>query len=1271
MLSPHNARPQQSARRAYVCLSCRFTTPRHHYSTTPTKLSFFRNHSNIYNPEFPSRGGIPSKETDGAARRRKVAALPERGQSEEPITQLVYTDAPVVRWRSTSPSKLVRGHYVRGQTRVSGSNEFRQSHGDEVRRYHVNDDKRREKARQNAQSWQTHRRRDFEEMVGEHVDANNSKAFDATTLEASGVSNTEVDQECDSSMGTGFSQPIDSRPASITPNTQSLNNAGFEQLLRATMKRPTVDHQIPITPSKSTVRAYHQQTEPPSASKSSNIPPPEAPNGVRARLRRWQEDHGKEMEKLFDDKLPVEEAPEDGISNNLTRLGDMNSLTRRTDDNEDEHQAVAHFSRAQAEDLEDDATDPRFLLMGDLVELEFPSSEKESMLAVFVRRIGPESQFYTMQGRWCLMPERSVQYSIPGWVSPELVQPMIEYLPSEEQVVDRENLHQEAYVKDLSVPRHIAAPLVSRMVAFNRESLEIYRKHASTLDRAHDILAHKEDLRYGSLVSAATTLLKTPSDKLPLTALFTVRKALMHAGFAFNVDRRSHRLTGYLQIRSKQQVKMVEEVRTWLREWQDDLAMTAAMTKKQAQRHTPSRGAARVTRFIEHAKAIVMANRENREPTQFGNVGPSKVKREITETQDSVKTHTDTRFNEADQELVRFMEAWACSNMFLGLPRIIALPPLILQATGLYEDYRLTSQTGYLFLQELGTILPYENRVRFDQHLLLPSSQHSKPLQSLMNSLLKMADEPDFSDSMADIRHDWGTLPVYCIDGASAQEIDDGLSVERANHADSDNPEWWVHIHIANPTAFFDRDHPLAKMARHMGETIYTPERTYMMLPRWATQRHFSLAKDRPCLTFSARLNERGETLENKVRAGFVRKVHRLTPEETNKLVGLKSESGQDEIDITVGGTPPPTKQKPSAVPNMKQSNIDDLKMLQKLAEKRQDVRKAAGGIFFDSHRPEMSVWQSWRGTGLAWDHPHRRGLRTVEGDPVINMKTRGLKNWFAAADGVTDILVREMMLLACEVSTEWCADRAIPTIFRGAVKKPNSPDPVEFYDSICKPAMEKNNGEMPLHIGIEYIKTQGSVILSTKPLRHNLLGLDHYGKVTSPLRRYGDMILHWQIEAALREEARTGTSLLSPGASLSGTTQPDRSFLPFSAQTLQTIMLGLQPREGMITRAKSYADSFWLSMLMFRAHHFGEAKLPFETCHAYVAAKPWHLDGPVQVIFEEVNVACTMERPEKQQGLGLSAPRAGDRWECVLESVNVYMRTISLRPIRLVDRWE
>lgn len=976
-------------------------------------------------------------------------------------------------------------------------------------------------------------------------------------------------------------------------------------------------------------------------------------NGIRAQLRQWQELHPNEPIR----EMEVPQDPDTGAPmNNLTRLGDIDALRQPAAEEEEERHAMEQYAAANAETLEHTDIDRRFLKMGDLVELQFPRSERESLIAVFVRRLGFESQFFTMQGKWAHLPERSVQYSIPGWISPKMVEPMIQYLPREDELGDE--LKDRAYTQDLSVPRSVSAPIVAKLLQFDTESQDIYRKHASTLDNAHNILAHETDLRYGSLVSAATRLLGIPGDKLPLTALFTVRKALMHGGFAFNSDVRSHRLTGYLQIRSREQVRNLETVRNWLRQWQEENAMRAVLDEREmAKRKTP-KGAKNVQNFINKARQVVLKSRETREPTNMGNIGPSKVVIPITEGQDAIRMEKDDSFTLEDLELVKFLEAWCCSNMFLGLPRVESLPPLILAATGLYESYELSSATGFVFLQELGTLLPYENRVRFDQHLLLPSSQHSKPLQNLMTSLIGMQTNHDLSDSMKDLRRDWKGLPVFCIDDPSAHEIDDGLSIEKAGEG-----EYWAHIHIANPTAFFSRDHPLAKMARHMGESIYMPERAYMMLPGWVTQEHFSLAKDRPCLTFSARMNEEGEVLERKITPGIIRNVMRLTSQETSRIVGIEVDEQPGTI-LTVGGDPPPMPKRKTMAGSVTSAQANDLRTMQRLAERRQAIRRAQGGVFFNSHRPEVNVWQRWGKPGLGWDHPYRKGARRVEGDPVIQMRAQGLVNWFAANNDTKEILVQEMMLLACEIATAWCAERAIPTIYRGTVKKPDTIDSKRYFEETLSPAAAKNGGEYPLHLGIEYVRTIGSTILTTKPLKHTVLGLDHYGKVTSPLRRYGDMILHWQIEAALREEAATGRSLVTSER------KPNRSFLPFSAPVLETIMTGLQPREAMIQRASLYAENFWVAQVLFRAFYFGQAALP-KTFNGYIYSPPHAMFGTVAIIVKEYSFGAQMIRPGYYGTDDLGDIKAGDTWECVLDRVDAFKRTAFFRPVRLVDRWE
>ncbi|KAK0806666.1 3'-5' RNA exonuclease complex component [Friedmanniomyces endolithicus] len=1033
----------------------------------------------------------------------------------------------------------------------------------------------------------------------------------------------------------------------------------------------------PAVSDRSQARAYHISHRSPQQqvaleAETSGPPPelfqvphrsPENPNGIRAQLRRWQEVHGHENRPNMDIELGADEDTDGGnLSNNLTRLPENNeSAIRNTpaEQEDDEREAMAHFTQASSEEPSSAERNTRFLQMGDLVEIEYLKSETPNTVAVFVRRIDglALAQMYTKQGRWIHVREKIVQYAIPGWVTEDMVKPLLQYLPSEEVVeTGMEELMEQAYMKDLSVPREIAAPLVSRMVQFDVEAKDVYRKHARTLDNAHQLLAHDTDLRYGSLVSAATTLLRTPAEKLPMPALFAVRQALSNAGFAFSMDRNSHRLTGYLQIRSKEQVRMVENVRNWLREWQDDLAMTATLSAEQRRRHKPRRGAIHVYDFLDKVRAIIRKSRQDREPTIWGNVGPSKVRIPITPEQDCVRITQEETFNAQDTELVRFMEAWSLSMLFNGLPRILALPPLLLQATGLYENYDFIPQTGMLMLQEIGTVLPYENRVRFDQHLLLPSSQHSRPLQNLMTSLLEMAKNHDFKDSMEDLRHDWGSMPVFCIDEAGAHEIDDGLSVEPAAVATDGTKEWWVHVHIANPTAFFERDHPLAKMARHMGESIYMPERTYMMMPRWSTQRHFSLAPGRPCLTFSARLDDKGRMMEHKIQNGRVKQVLRLTPEDVAVAMGKAEErDGQHpELTLTVGGEVPPERKKKNAAADLTPEMVEQLKVLNLLGDRRRDIRKAAGGMFFDSHQPSVNVWQSSKMSGLAWDNPYRKGWRHVEGDPVIQMKTRGLINWFAPAPNPVKPLVTEMMLLACEISAAWCKERAILAVFRGSIQRPGRMDPDQFFKQVLSPIVAKDpKGEIPMHIGMRYLETFGTTALSVSPFRHKILGMDNYGKATSPLRRYGDMILHWQIEAALREEARTGRSLVTNKS----IEEVDRRFLPFSANVLNTIIVGLQPRESMIMRAKSHADSFWMMQLLFRAHEFGETALPFgKTVRAYVHGNSAAIrsDWGLGCILMELNIMATMLPPTGGQGLSAGTKadglwgRLGDVWEWI-----------------------
>jgi exoribonuclease-2 len=76
---------------------------------------------------------------------------------------------------------------------------------------------------------------------------------------------------------------------------------------------------------------------------------------------------------------------------------------------------------------------------------------------------------------------------------------------------------------------------------------------------------------------------------------------------------------------------------------------------------------------------------------------------------------------------------------------------------------------------------------------------------------------------------------------------------------------------------------------------------------------------------------------------------------------------------------------------------------------------------------------------------------------------------------------------------------------------------------------------------------------MSITPLRHAGLGLETYTQVTSPIRRYTDLLNHFQIKAHLRGEP-----------------------LPFSAQDLQATMQSVTEAAKAATMVERDTNRYW-----------------------------------------------------------------------------------------------
>ncbi len=159
-------------------------------------------------------------------------------------------------------------------------------------------------------------------------------------------------------------------------------------------------------------------------------------------------------------------------------------------------------------------------------------------------------------------------------------------------------------------------------------------------------------------------------------------------------------------------------------------------------------------------------------------------------------------------------------------------------------------------------------------------------------------------------------------------------------------------------------------------------------------------------------------------------------------------------------------------------AHVDTLLRLSSLAERREAVRAAAGAITLRAQETEIRVAAD--GT-----------LTLTRRDP----------------DTPAQRLVSEAMVLAGEVAAAWLDTRRVPAIYR----RQSAPDGrLPAADPAHPPAVAIR--------AMRRLLKRGETGLHPGP--HHALGLTAYTQVTSPLRRYQDLVMHRQIVAVLEGRA-------------------------------------------------------------------------------------------------------------------------------------------------------
>lgn len=191
-------------------------------------------------------------------------------------------------------------------------------------------------------------------------------------------------------------------------------------------------------------------------------------------------------------------------------------------------------------------------------------------------------------------------------------------------------------------------------------------------------------------------------------------------------------------------------------------------------------------------------------------------------------------------------------------------------------------------------------------------------------------------------------------------------------------------------------------------------------------------------------------------------------------------------------------------------------------------------------HEPEVRILNRWAKQRHAW----RKSQGSINIQmPESSIKVKDNDEIIVELQEVSPSrqLVAEMMILAGEIAGRYCQEHEIPVPFRGQPQPELPPD----EELILLPAGPVRSCALR--------RCMPRSEMTTIPNRHASLGLNTYSQVTSPIRRYTDLLTHFQLKAHLRGDQ-----------------------LPFTRDRMQEILYSVASSAQEATSVERQTNRYW-----------------------------------------------------------------------------------------------
>ncbi|MCL4811753.1 MAG: ribonuclease R [Vicinamibacteraceae bacterium] len=327
-------------------------------------------------------------------------------------------------------------------------------------------------------------------------------------------------------------------------------------------------------------------------------------------------------------------------------------------------------------------------------------------------------------------------------------------------------------------------------------------------------------------------------------------------------------------------------------------------------------------------------------------------------------------------------------------------------------------------------------------------------------------------------RTDFRDVPIVTIDGETARDFDDAISIERVA-----NGRFRLGVHIADVSHYVAEGSALDRDARERATSVYFPERAVHMFPEALATGLCSLRPhvDRLAQSCVMEIDRRGEVVRAEFHDAVIHSRARMTYTEVNAILTDRDPALREQY----------------------AELVPVFELMHELFEVLLARRRRLGSIDFDLPQPE------------------------------VLLDTEGLvEDIIPAERNVAHRLIEEFMLVANQTVASWLDGRDAPALYRIH----EAPDPLkvaqfeEFVSSLGYSLGAPIEGVEPRHFQrlIEHMKGDPAerpiaflMLRTMQKARYEPSNLGHFGLAftsychfTSPIRRYPDLVVHRALRA-------------------------------------------------------------------------------------------------------------------------------------------------------------